>query len=289
MRPLTLARRTRAATAPLLAAALSLGLLGCQAPNTGPGASLAADVNDPCQAERSAFAASRTYFQDQIISGAVTGAAVGAGAGALSGLAICGNLKSALIGGAVGGAVGGIAGAGTAYYNTLVERAADQNELAADMSQDLARESREIDHTAATFARLRACRFAQARFLKNQARRGAIDRSVALSYLTYERNLFDEEIRVAHEFGLTMARRGQQFQEATNDLKTRPAVNAQGAPVRRAAPARVAQVDRTASVSVPEKRASYDNTVASAERNGKAAFDIDNNANLSWLLIGLDA
>jgi hypothetical protein len=87
-----------------------------------------------------------------------------------------------------------------------------------------------------------------------------------------------------------MARRSQEFQQAANDLRTRPPVTAQGAPAPRAAPARVAQVDRAASVSVPEKRASFDKTVASAERGSKAAFDLDSNASLSLLLLnGPDA
>jgi hypothetical protein len=244
----------------------------------GPGASLAADPSDPCQNERATFAGSKTYFQDQIVSGAVTGAAVGAGLGALAGLASGGNLKSALIGGAVGGTIGGVAGAGSAYYNTLAEHAQDQNELANDMDQDLARESQEIDHTAVTFARLRASRFGQARFVKDQARSHVIDRATALARIAYHRDKFDEELRIAHEFGLTMARRGQQ------------SVTAQGTSAPRAAPTRVAQVNRAATVSVPEKRESYDKTVASAEHGSKAAFDLDSNANLSWLpLNGFDA
>jgi hypothetical protein len=282
--------RFRTAAMPALAAALCFTLAGCQAPNTGPGASLAMDASDPCQAERAAFAGSKTYFQDQIVSGAVAGAAIGAGVGALTGLAATGNLRGALIGGLAGGAVGGINGAGTAYYNTLAQRAQDQNELAGDMSQDLARESQEIDHTAVTFAHLRACRFAQARAVKDQARHHEIDRQTALARIAYHRDRFDEEIHIAHEFGLTMAKRGEQFQEAANDLRTRPPVTAQGAPAQPASRSKVAQVDRAASVSVPEKRASYDKTVASAEKNSKAAFDLDSTASLSWLLLnGLDA
>ena len=87
-----------------------------------------------------------------------------------------------------------------------------------------------------------------------------------------------------------MARRSQQFQQAANDLRTRPPVTSQGAPAARAAPSRVAQVNRAASVSVPEKRASFDNTVAAAQTNSKAAFDLDNSAKLSGLpLSGVDA
>ena len=294
MRPSTRARR--ASTAPMLAAALCLSLAGCQAPVTGPGATLAADSTDPCQNERAAFASSKTFFQDQIVSGAATGAAVGAGLGALTGLAATGNWRGALIGGLAGGAVGGVAGGSSAYYNTLAEHAQDQNELAYDMNQDLTRESEQIDHTAAAFGRLRACRFAQAEYVKDQARAHLIDRQTALARIAYHRDKFNEELNIAHEFGLTMARRSQEFQQAANDLRTRPPVTSQGgapAPATRgapAAPARVAEVDKAATVSVPEKRQSFDNTVAAAQTSSKAAFDLDNNEKLSLLLqFGPDA
>jgi hypothetical protein len=231
------------------------------------------------------FAGSKTYFQDQIVTGAVTGAAIGAGVGALAGLAHGGNLKSALIGGAVGGTIGGVAGAGSAYYNTLAERAQDQNELAYSMNQDLARESQEIDHTTATFARLRACRFGQAWIVKTQARQHLLDRPTALARIAYHRDKFNQEIVIAQQFGLTMAKRSQQFQQAAAELRTRPVPRGPAA-----APTRVAQVDRAASVSVPEKRASFDKTVASAQTSSKAAFDIDNGAKLSWRVpAGFDA
>ena len=268
----------------MLAAALTLSLAGCQTPPSGPGASLAADPTDPCQGERAAFASSKSYFQDKIVTGAVTGAAVGGGLGALTGLAATGNWRGALIGGLAGAAVGGVAGGTSAYYGTLAERARDQDELAYNMNQDLARESQEIDHTAAAFGRLRACRFAQAGLVKDQARAHMLDRPTALLRIGYHRDKFNEELNIAHEFGLTMARRSQEFQQAANELRTRPPVSPQGAPVARAAPARVAQVDKAATVSVPEKRQSFDNTVASAQASSKAAFDLDSNAKLSLLL-----
>jgi outer membrane lipoprotein SlyB len=269
----------------MLAAALTLSLAGCQTPPSGPGASLAADPSDPCQSDRAAFASSKTFFQDQIVSGAVTGAAAGAGLGALTGLAATGNWRGALIGGLAGGAVGGVVGGSSAYYKTLSEHARDQDELAYNMNQDLTRESQEIDHTAATFGRLRACRFGQAEMVKDQARAHLIDRQTALLRIAYHRDKFNEELNIAHQFGLTMARRSQEFQQAANELATRPPVTPQGsaAPATRAAPARVAQVDKAATVSVPEKRQSFDNTVASAQASSKAAFDLDSNAKLSLL------
>jgi len=281
------ARTVRATTTPVLAAALCFSLSGCQ--TAGPGASLATDPSDPCTSERSAFAGSKTYFQDQIVSGAVQGAAVGAVGGALTGLAATGNLRGALIGGLTGAAVGGVVGGTSAYYSSLAQRAQDQNELAYAMNQDLARETQEIDHTAATFGRLRACRFGQAWIVKTQARQGMLDRPTALARIAYHRDKFSEEINIAHEFGLTMAKRGAEFQQAAVELKTRPPVNAQGAPIARAAPSRVAQVDKAASVSVPEKRQSFDKTVASAQSSSKAAFDL-NGAKLGLLLpAGFDA
>lgn len=275
----------RIATGPALAAMLCLNLAACQTPPSGPGAELAADNSDPCQPQRSAFASSKTYFQDQIVSAAVQGAAIGAVGGALTGLAATGNLRGALIGAAAGGLAGGIIGGGNAYYNTLVQHARDQNELANDMNADLTRETTEIDHTAVAFAHLRQCRFQQAWFIKTQVRHGEIDRQTGLARIAFHQNKFGEELRVAHEFGLTMAKRSQQFQEAASDLRTKPAQNSQGQAVAAAPRTKVAQVDRAASVSVPEKRASYDKTVASAESNSKAAFNLDSNTNLSWLLL----
>ena len=242
------------------------------------------DRSDPCGNERAAFAGSKTYFQDQIATGAATGAGVGAVGGALTGLAATGNLRGALLGGLAGGVLGGVVGGTSAYYNTLSERAQDQDQLANDMNQDLARESQEIDHTAATFSRLRQCRFAQAWIVKTQARAHAVDRPTAIAQIAYHRDKFNEELNIAHEFGLTMAKRSQEFQQAANELRTRPPVTPQGAPAARAAPARVAQVDKAASVSVPEKRESFDRSVASAQTSSKAAFDLDNNAKLSSLL-----
>src|SRR5262249_38254806 len=138
------ARPNRASIATAFAAAISLTLAGCQTPNTGPGAQLATDATDPCARERSDFAGSKTYFQDKIATGAAVGAATGAGLGALTGLAATGNLRGALIGAGAGLVAGGIAGAGSAYYNTLAERARDQNELAYAMNSDLTRETQEI-------------------------------------------------------------------------------------------------------------------------------------------------
>jgi len=269
--------------APRLVAVACLALAGCQSP-AGPGASLASDASDPCAGERAAFAGSKTYFQDQIATAAATGGAVGAGFGALTGLAATGNLRGALIGGVTGGVVGAAAGASSAYYNTLWQRARDQDEVANTMNQDLAQEGQQIDHTTATFARLRYCRFAQAWATKQQVRHHELDRATGLARIGYNRDKFAEEVRIAHEFGLTMEKRDQQFQEAANDLRAPPPASADAPAPRRASSTHVAQVNRAASVSVPEKRQSFDSTVASAEKSSKAAFDIDSDAHLTWVM-----
>ena len=286
------ARFSRGAASSLMAASLCFTLAGCQS-SMGPGASLALDMSDPCRDERANFANSKNYFQDQIATGAAVGALTGAVGGALVSVA-SGNMNvgSILAGAAIGAVAGGVVGGTSAYYNTLAERAHDQDTMAAAMNQDLAREAQEIDRTVATFARLRACRFGQARFVKTQVRSRIVDRPTGLQRIAYHRDHFDEEIRTAREFGLTMARRGRQFQEAANDLRTKAPVRAaQGTSVQAARPvagrpsARVASVDRAASVSVPEKRSSFDRTVAAAAQNSKAAFDIDSSANLTWRVL----
>jgi len=278
MRFVNNSRPFRAATASMMAAALCFNLAACQSP-LGAGGALALDSSDPCRQQRADFAGSKTYFQDKIATGALAGAALGAGAGILYGLAH-GRVDAGTV--AVTALAGGIAGAGSAYYSTLAERARDQAELAATMNQDLARETQEIDHSVATFARLRACRFGQAQIVKGQARRREVDRNVALQRIAFHRDRFDEEIRIAREFGLTMARRGEQFQQAANDLRTKPAAKPGWAP---APAARVASVNRAATVSVPEKRATFDRSVASAERESKTAFNLDGSAALSWLMV----
>ena len=281
-------RLVRVSAAHAAAAALCVSLAGCQMP--GPGASLSTDASDPCQGERSAFAGSKTYFQDKIVTGAAVGAVGGAALGALGAVLSGGrNAQSILIGAAVGGVVGGIAGAGGAYYNTLAERARDQDELANYMNQDLTRETQEIDRTTATFARLRACRFGQARFVKDQVRGKALDRQTGLARIAFHRDKFNQEIGIAREFGVSMANRNRQFQDAANALRQPPAAVAQRpgvsrpVTVGRASPQRVAAVTRVASVSVPERRATFDRTISSAQSGSKAAFDIDSNVSLSWL------
>lgn len=283
MRLFTRSRPVRAAAASVLAATLTLSLGGCQSP-FGAGAALTMDGSDPCRGQRAEFAGSKTYFQDKIATGALTGAALGAGAGILYGLAR-GRVDVGTV--AVGALAGGVVGAGSAYYSTLAERARDQSEMANTMNQDLARETQEIDHSVASFARLRACRFGQAQIVKGQARRRELDRPTALQRIAFHRDRFDEEIRTAREFGLTMARRGEQFQQAANDLRTKPVSKPGWSP---APPARIASVNRAASVSVPEKRATFDRSIASAERESKTAFNLDGGASLSWLgVVGPDA
>ena len=288
--------RARANAARIVAAFFSVSLAaGCQ--TMGPGASLTGDASDPCSRERSEFAGSKTYFQDKLVTSAALGAAGGAALGALGAVMSGGrDARSILTGAAIGGVVGGVAGAGSAYYNSLAERARDQEEVANYMNQDLATETDRIDRTTATFARLRTCRFSQARFIKDQFRSKAVDRTTGLARIAYHRDKFNEEIGIARQFGVSMANRNQQFQEAANALRTPPArqqvaTGPMGGPTggparpvaaRPASPQRVATVYRAASVSVPEKRAGFDRTVAAAERTSKPAFDIDSNASLSW-------
>jgi hypothetical protein len=250
--------------------ALSL-LAGCaQISSHMPGGNaLSVDPQDPCGTERADFLRSKDYFTDEIITGTLTGAAVGALSGATVGLLTNNNVgKSALI----GGGVGAVAGGATAYTRTVAQNSRDQAEMAQRVNADLRQEGQQIDHTTATFARLRRCRFAQAGLIKTQVRNGTLTRQAGLTQLSWERGRFDEEIARAHQYNLTMAKRGNEFQDAANTLRAHP--TPASAPSTRL-------VTTQASVSIPEKRDAFDKSVASAESNSKVAFDLDSTARLS--------
>jgi outer membrane lipoprotein SlyB len=250
--------------------ALSL-LAGCsQISSHMPGGNaLSVDPQDPCGAERAEFLRSKDYFTDEIVTGTLTGAAVGALSGATIGLLTNNNVgKSALI----GGGVGAVAGGTTAYTRTVAQNSRDQAEMAQRVNADLRQEGQQIDHTAATFARLRKCRFAQAGLIKTQVHNGTLTRQAGLTQLSWERDRFDEEIERAHEYNLTMAKRGSEFQDAADTLRAHPTP---------ASASSTRLVTAQASVSIPEKRETFDKSVDSAESSSKVAFDIDSTARLS--------
>jgi hypothetical protein len=248
------------AVLPLLGSCAQIASLTTKSP-------LPVDPSDPCGTQRSDFATSKSYFTDEIVTGALTGAAVGAIAGAGLAIMMGGNAGSAAL---IGGGAGALLGGATSYTKTLEQKSHDQAEMAQHVNDDLHTEGQQIDHTTATFARLRQCRFIQAALIKTQVHNNTLPRQVGLTQLAWQRDRFDEEIKLAHDYDLTMAKRGTQFQDAANVLRSNSAP-----------PPSARLVTAAASVSIPEKRRAFDQSVVTAEAKKGAAFDLDSNAKLS--------
>jgi hypothetical protein len=259
---------------PIAVLATVATLAGCaQMPmQTASKPPLAIDSADPCGAQRADFAKSKDYFTDQIVTGAVTGAALGALAGVGLALVTHSNVGTAAL---IGGGTGLLAGGTTAYTKTLAEKSKDQAEMAQHVNDDLRREGDEIDHTTAAFARLRSCRYQQAALIKAQVRRHAMTRPDGLTQIAFERDRFDEELKLAREYDIAMTKRGSQFDDAAKSLNENP--------TPAAAPS-AKLVSAAASVSIPEKRSGFDKSLVAAESSSKLAFDMDNNTKLTQRL-----
>lgn len=257
---------TRNSAVPALAVSLSLALTACGA--TGGGTTLSIDPVDPCRKEREAFAGSKSYFSGGLKEGAKsimkdTFSTVAS---------VTGSVASS-----VAGSLGTTdAGSGSPYLRSIAAHAQSYSQVAQRMSADLAHESHAIDHSSQTFGQLRACRFAQAREVKREVRQGKIDRAAGATTIEFHQDRFKEELQVAHEYGVDMARRGQEYQDAAHALHRSSSSGGSS----QASAGQVAAAERAASVSIPEKRASYDKTVATAEQNSKVAFNIDSTVNL---------
>jgi len=281
------AHRAAAALIALGFATAQLG--GCT--NVGGGnVELAVDPGDPCGQYRAQFAQSKTFFTDQIVSGAVTGGAVGAVGGALIG-GLTGGGRGALIGALAGGAAGALAGGTSAYYQNMQQHARDQSELARGINSDLDREITELDHVNATFAQLRECRFSAAQQIKYQVRTGQMSRPAAVAALDFERRMFDQEIAVARQYGATMQKRDDQFQVAADNLAksdpnyvpppsyaTATTTRTTRTTTHRTTSASLTptqQAVASATQTIPEKRSSFAQSVDQAAQKSQVAFNLD--------------
>ncbi len=247
--------------------------IGCaqtgQAPSAGP---LALDPNDSCRAEREDFGKSKTYFTDELVTDVATGAIVGAVGGLALGLITHSSVGLPM---AVGAAGGALAGGASAYIHKKQQDAKDADELARSVNSDLVQEGGQIDHTTATFAALRECRFGQALLIKSEFRRHTMDRPTALAAITYQQDRFREEIALARQYDITMSKRDDEFQSAINDMTQHPPST--GAPSANS----TALAREAANVSIPEKRESFDKAVNTADKNSTAAFNLDSNAKIT--------
>ena len=263
----------------------SISLSGCGQPGQNQLVSskpvLAIDPTDPCRVERTDFAKSKEYFKDQVLSDVGTGVVAGAVIGGV-GAALLGvdPAKGALIGGGVGGLFGGA----NSYLKYRAEHAKDQAELDKSVNEDLTKEGQEIDHVTASFARVRACRFAQGTQIKTQVRARTLDRTTATQQLSFEKGWFAEEIKLARESKVSMEKRGQEFQEASDTIQKQATADAAAAAQ---AQAQAQAIQQSASKSNPDKRSGFAKNVDKAEAEAEIAFNIDNNRKIAARMSGM--
>jgi hypothetical protein len=245
-------------------------LVGCTtpgSPDTPELKPLVMDPADPCYPQRQAFNASPHFMTDRIVTsavvGTVAGAALGAGVAAMS----HGSIVTGL---AVGAGTGLVAALATGYLSTVQQKAANDQELSQQVNSDLTTESNSISDVTVSFARLRQCRFAQAAKIKQDLRRHRIDRAASQQLLDYQHDRFNEELAMAHAYGVNMARQADEFHNAADTLKKKNVPNDD-------------QINRVATETIPEKRSNYDDGVNKAEANAQVAFNIDSNIPVSWL------
>jgi hypothetical protein len=253
-------------------------MLSACASGGGGSGTTAADLqmypSDPCGAQRQEFVKGKSYFAVDLASSVFGSAYQGALDNYNSTKESGGNTFKAFFKGVGGAFKGGKSG----YFQARAGQAKDQQELEKNINSDLTTEGKNIDSTTAAFARLRACRFAEATRIKTSVRAHRLDRVTGVTQIEFERDRFSEEVGLAHTFGLNMAQHDDQFKDASAAVqevhRERP---------REGSSHTASQVNQLATVSIPDKRSSFDKAVGSAEQSGKVAFDIDSSAKLTEL------
>ncbi len=270
-----------AASVLIAAALLSSPLAGCSGMmGQMSGGQLVVDAADPCGPQRTAFSQSRDFFSQDLVARVATGAVVGAGVGALIGGLTDGG-RGALRGAAIGLAGGVAGGLASAYWQKLSQAGMDQGTLSQTVNQDLRSEVAGVDHTAATFASLRTCRFAQARYIKSDARRSAANRAEAQGRLAQQRAWFDQEVATAEAVGVSMQKRDSQFAYAAEQLQQAPPAAAYGSarqPQARARRAPGSAAIVVATQTLPQKRNSFGTLVETSKAQIGSVFSLDGSA-----------
>jgi uncharacterized protein YraI/outer membrane lipoprotein SlyB len=204
----------RGATRLLLSASIALsGIAGCA---SGGGSIFSSvDSSDACGKEHAAFADSKSFYLERTAEGALLGALGGAALGALTAKATGKNVGA---GAAIGAGVGGVAGGAAGYYTARQQQATDQASLSTAVYGDVSKASAEIDRASTTFGLLRNCRFAAADRVRGDFGQGRLPRDQAAALLADHKRRFDEELKLARDYGAKMADQDQQFRFAADSL-----------------------------------------------------------------------
>ena len=168
------------------------------------------DGRDSCRTQLIQLDSTGNFFGEDILQGA----AIGAVGGALIGGLATGRWQGALIGAAVGGA----GGAAVGYYAAVQRQARDQAGVSAQVASDLAKENASLDRTQIAFDQLMDCRLRGAQAVREQVRRGQLDRNTATAQLAETRQRVTGDLQLANLIGGRIASRGTQFDAAIDQV-----------------------------------------------------------------------
>jgi hypothetical protein len=161
--------------------------------------------------QRTELRSAKNYYTEAVVKGTVLGAVAGGLAGAHFG----GSDAAAILTGAVAGAV--VGGMGS-YYLVKQKVAADARQLAASIHSDILADNAQIDRATVAFAKLRECRFEEARQVKADFIAGRIDREQALSRLNALKQRFGADVEIAEAIDVKIASRAKEFEYASAEL-----------------------------------------------------------------------
>lgn len=168
------------------------------------------DGRDVCRTQLVQLDSTGNFFGEDILQGA----AIGAVSGALIGGLATGRWQGALIGAAVGGA----GGAAVGYYAAVQRQQRDQAGVNQQIANDLQRENASLDRTQIAFDQLMDCRLRGVQAIREQVRRGQLDRNTATAQLGEIRRRVTGDLQLANLIGGRITQRGTQFDAAIDQV-----------------------------------------------------------------------
>nr|WP_246484419.1 SH3 domain-containing protein [Marivibrio halodurans] len=168
--------------------------------------------DDLCGRHSEELRGSKSYFERNIVQGAV----IGAVGGALIGALITGDVGGALRGGLVGAA----AGAGGGYLSARQREAEDRASLTRTVYQDSARESAQVVRALNSFSAARQCRIQTAERVKRDFKAGRLTREQAQQALDTERARYNDDITTVRAIGARVDERHQELVAAAETLSS---------------------------------------------------------------------
>lgn len=206
-----MAKTLRQSVVGIVSAALivqGIGLAGCM--TTQEQRIGANDGTDACYVHRVALDNTRSFFEEDVLKGALAGLAVGVVAGALAG-----GTRGAAIG-AVSGLIVGAAAGG--FFNELVRQQGVDGALTTTLTT-VERENQNLLKTQTAMDNLRNCRRQEIRAVQADFRAKRITREVGEQRMALIRTRMQQDYEIALAINGRVQERGGEFDTALKEVK----------------------------------------------------------------------